>query len=84
MTREELLAQMEKLAEAGDEKAYEAFVLEHFKEFPENVQGKVLFGFFSETLEKEAGTAATVQLQQQGIEALDELEKIKGEVSKAE
>ena len=84
MTREELLAHMEKLAEAGDDKAFEAFVLEHFKEFPEEIQGKILFGFFSETLEKQAGEAAIAQVQKEGLEALEELEKIKAEALKQE
>ena len=84
MTREELLAAMEKLAEAGDEKAMEAFALEHFQEFPEDVQGKILFEFFGQALEREAGAAAIANLQQQGLEALDELQKVKDEASKGE
>lgn len=84
MERQELLAHLEKFAAAGDEKAFESFVIEHFEEFPEEVQGKLLFGFFSETVEKEAGNAAIAQLQQQGLEALDELAKIKEEASKTE
>ena len=75
MTREELLAHMEKLAEAGDTKALETFALEHFKEFPEEVQSKLLFSFFSETLEKEAGNARITDVQRQGLEALEKLSK---------
>ncbi len=81
MNREELLAQMEKLAAAGDEKAYEAFIIEHFKELPEEVQGKVLFGFFSETVDRQANEKATELLQLEGLKALEELERIKAEAT---
>ena len=77
MTQEELLAQMEKLAAAGDKAGYDAFVLEHFQEFPEEVQGKVLYGFFSDTLEKEEGKLAIAELQERGMEAMEEIEKIR-------
>jgi len=75
MTREELLAQMEKLVEAGDTKALETFALEHFKEFPEEVQSKLLFSFFNETLEKEAGDAQITEIQRQGLDALEKFSK---------
>lgn len=81
MTQEELVAEMEKLAVAGDVKAFEAFALEHFKEMPEGAQGKVLFGFFQEALEKKAGEAAIAQIQKEGIEALNELDELKRSVS---
>jgi hypothetical protein len=84
MDRAELLAEMERLAGAGDEKAFEAFALEHFKEFPEEVQGKILFGFYQETLEKPAGDAITADIQKQGLDALEKIEEIKASVSKPE
>lgn len=71
MTQQELLAEMERLYEAGDSKALEAFAIEHFKEFPEEVQGKILFSFFSETLEREAGNAQIANIQKQGLDALE-------------
>ena len=71
MTQQELLAEMERLQETGDPKALETFALEHFKEFPEEVQGKLLFSFFSETLEREAGNAQIADIQKQGLDALE-------------
>ena len=68
---------MEQLLEAGDMKALEAYTLEHFTELPEDVQGKVLMGFYRETLEKQAGEAQIMQLQKQGIDAIEKIEAMK-------
>jgi hypothetical protein len=84
MTREELLAEMERLVEAGDEKAYETFVLEHFKEFPEEVQQKILMGFFTETLDRQTPADDIAEIQKQGIDALEKLQAIKDSVGKSE
>ncbi|HEV3245485.1 MAG TPA: hypothetical protein VG102_03935 [Candidatus Paceibacterota bacterium] len=84
MNREQLLAEMEKLAEAGDEKAFDRFVLDHFTEFPEEVQGKLLMNFYTENLEKRAGEAAIADIQKQGLQALEDLQKIKESVQKGE
>lgn len=82
MTNEELLKEMERLAASGDEQALKAFMFERFKEFPEEVQGKILMAFYQEGLEKEAGEAAIAQIQNQGLEALEKIEEIKASVSK--
>jgi len=81
MTQEQLLTEMEGLLEAGDTKALETYVLEHFTELPEDVQGKVLLGFYSEALENEAGTAQIAGIQREGLQALEDLESMKKEAS---
>ncbi len=81
MTQQELLAEMERLLEKGDEKALEAFTLEHFKEFPEDVQGKLLLSFYTEALEKEAGEPGIADIQQQGLDALKGIDAIKSAIS---
>lgn len=75
-----LKAELARLIEAGDEKALEAFALEHFTEFPKDVQGDILLSFVSETLEKQAGQAQTSDLQQRGIAALEKLAALKAEL----
>jgi hypothetical protein len=84
MTRNELLQEMERLVVAGDQKAYEEFVLAHFTEFPEEVQGKILVGFYSETLDKQEGSAMIAQIRQQGVEALEKIEQIQAAIEKKE
>jgi hypothetical protein len=84
MTKDELLKEMEHVLETQGEQALEKFTLEHFTELPEDVQGKVLLGYYSQAIEKEAGEAAIAELQKEGLEALEELEAIKAEASKSE
>jgi hypothetical protein len=84
MTRDELLQEMERLVAAGDQKAYDEFVIGHFTEFPEETQGKILVGFYSDTLDRQAGDAAIAQIRQQGVEALEKIEQIEAALGKKE
>ena len=84
MTSEELLAEMERLVEAGDKQALERFALDHFIEFPEDVQGKILSGFLSETLEAEGSEAEIAGIQKEGLETMKELEEIKALIAKGD
>ncbi len=77
MTHEQLLAEIDKLADAGDEKALERFMIDHYEELPEEVQGKLLLGFYTESLQKEADEARVVELQKKGVEVLDALVAMK-------
>ena len=84
MTPQELLIEMERLVEAGDEKAIERYMLDHFEEFPEDVQGKLLLGFYTEALESQAGEAEIAKIQKEGLDAIktiDEFEKSLSEPS---
>lgn len=80
MPLEALKQEVERLIEAGNEKALEAFVLAHFTELPEEVQKRLLFSFFTETAERQVGEARVGDIQKQGVELLEQLEKIKSEI----
>jgi hypothetical protein len=82
MTKEELLKEMERLFEAGDEKALEAFAIEHFKELPEDVQGKLLLSFYTQTVGASGGDSSVAQVQKEGMDALKKLDVIQTELSK--
>ena len=82
MTKEELREAIGRFLETGDEKVIEAFVLEHFAELPEDVQKELLFTFYADALEKEAGKGAISALQIEGLEAMDTLEAIKAALEK--
>ena len=84
MTKDELLKEMERILETEGEQALEKFTLEHFAELPEDVQGKVLMGYYREELDKQEGEAVIAKLQEEGLGALEELETIKAEASKGE
>ncbi len=80
MTREETLAKIDELIASGaDEKALERFVIDHFKELPEDIQGKVLLSFYSESIAQEADEARIAKLQEEGVDALDKLAAMKFE-----
>ncbi len=81
MTKEELLKEMEIILETKGEKALEAFVLEHFTELPEDVQGKALMSFYTEALEREAGDAQIAQIQKEGLDAMEKIAAMKQEAS---
>ena len=81
MTEDTLRLELARLMEAGDEKALEAFVVEHFTEFPEATRKDILLAFTSETLEKEAGRAKIVELQERGMGALNKLATLKDDLS---
>ena len=72
-----MLQEMERILETKGEKALEAFILEHFTELPESVQGKALMGFYAGALEREAETAQIAKVQKEGIEAIEILEAMK-------
>ncbi len=77
MTQQQLMAEIDKLVDAGDEKAVERFMIDHYQELPEEVQGKLLLGFYAESLQKEADEARIMELQEQGVELLDALAAMK-------
>lgn len=76
--------QVDKLIDAEDLPGVERYLIDHFNELPENLQGKLLVGWFEESAEKERGKVAIAKLQEEGLAALDKLEEIKQELSKPE
>lgn len=71
MTKEELLNKIDALINAGDEKAIEAFLLEHFKELPEDAQGTMLLSYVEKALAEQSGDAKIAELQDAAIEAIE-------------
>ncbi|OGG80666.1 hypothetical protein A3A39_03160 [Candidatus Kaiserbacteria bacterium RIFCSPLOWO2_01_FULL_54_13] len=84
MTPEELRKQLDVLLEAGDEKALERFVLDHFTEFPEDVQGKLALSFYTDALEKEAADGKVMDIQEKGLETMRKLKEMKEALSSKE
>ena len=70
----ELYEEFLRLAEAGDENAARAFLTDRYKDFPEEMQEKVMFAFFSEAVTKRAAEIEGVtKIQQEGMEMLTKL-----------
>lgn len=77
MTREQLLVELDKLAAAGDEKAVEQFLIDHYQELPDDVKGTLLLSVYTDALQKEADEARIVEVQEKGLAALDALAAMK-------
>ncbi|KKW19302.1 MAG: hypothetical protein UY63_C0017G0079 [Parcubacteria group bacterium GW2011_GWA2_51_10] len=81
MIPETLRKELDLLIDAGDLNAVEDFMVEHFKEMPREMQGRLLTNWFSESVEREQNKR---KLQEEGLVALEKLLKIKEELSKSE
>ncbi len=63
------------LFEAGDEKAAKSFLAQHVKEFPEDIQKKIIFALFEDALETKVDTDARIaEIQQEGIDSIKSIE----------
>jgi hypothetical protein len=78
---DQLKQEIMRLIEGGDEQALRAFILEHYGELPEEIQAKVLFAFYTEAVERQAGEAEVKNLQTQALDALEKLEQMKKDLS---
>lgn len=84
MTREELLQEMERVLETEGEQAAEAFVVRHFADLPDDVKGTALLWFYTDAINKQAGEEdPVIAVQEEGMEALKELDILQKEVSEA-
>lgn len=71
-----LYNKLTELVDAGDEGVVRAFLIEHLKEFPEDVQKKIAFEFFEDALDKKIESSEQVaQIQKQGLDSINEIEK---------
>ncbi len=73
----QLQSEIDRLIEAGDEKALEAFVVEHFSEFPENIQQKLFATLYADAVGANDPKKIIQGIQLEGIEALEEIEKVR-------
>ena len=70
----EFLAYVDK----GDESGARKFLIDNLSKFPEDVQGKLTLAFFEEALMKETkGVKEIVEMQKEGLEALNQIGKAK-------
>jgi len=64
--------------EKGDEAGARKFLIDNLQKFPEEVQEKLTFAFFEEAMTNEAqGIKDVAQIQEQGLEAISQIEKAK-------
>ncbi len=77
MTREDLLREIDGLVAAGDEKAIEKFLIDHYEDLPKDAQGSLLLSLYTKALEKEADEIRVAQFQEEGLQALDALAAMK-------
>ncbi len=69
MTFEELQQHISVLIDQDDEAVLRRFIVDHFKEFPRDIQGKLLATFLEETIDAQKGEEKIEALQREGIEA---------------
>ncbi len=72
-------AKLDEIVASGDDQALRAFLIEGFKELPEEMQKRVLFACFEEAIEKEAEIA---RIQETAIGVIQEIEAYKEALTK--
>jgi len=76
MSTTELYNKLMELVDAGDEQAAKDFLIEHIKEFPEDVRNKIIFEFFEDAVDQQIENSTNkAEIQKQGLEALKEIGK---------
>ena len=76
----ELYNEFLRISESGDEGAARAFLTERLAEFPEETRDEIVLAFFEEALLKNADAIqAKAAIQQEGMDALLEIQKAKRE-----
>jgi len=70
----DLYNKLNELIAAGDEAAARAFLVEHLKEFPEDVRKKIVFEFFAEAVDAKIDADSNkARIQKQGMAALKDI-----------
>ena len=84
MTKDELIvfyARLAELTEKGSEADVRAYVNQEYPRLPEETQQEIVFNLFASALEqREQNDDVIVQIQEQGLEAAEKLEKLKEEL----
>ena len=71
------------LVKTGDEKRVRDFVIEHIKEFPEDVRDSLIFSLFSEAAQDSGEDAeALMKFKEEGLSALMDLARAKEDLKK--
>jgi hypothetical protein len=75
-TQAVLVEQLESLIEKGDERAARAFVMEHLKEFPEELQRSLAVDLFSDALDETARSQENLmRMKEKAVEAIEQFEE---------
>ncbi|NQV13441.1 MAG: hypothetical protein HQ530_04020 [Parcubacteria group bacterium] len=76
---DELYKELKGLIAKGDEAKVKSFLVEHFEEFPKEMQDNLIMLFFEESLSKIVGgqDQAVADFQQQGLAAIKDMEATK-------
>ena len=77
MTKDELRHEIQRLVDVGDQTALEEFLLSHLSEFSEEEQKELAFGFYTDAVDRLVGQKAIMDMQERGIETLDQIAAIK-------
>ncbi len=81
----ELDANLEKLIDAGDESAARQYLVDHYIDFPLDVQDKIAFAFFTEAVDAaEEEDAVVSAVQEEGISIMRFLSQVKREIADAQ
>ncbi|MCE9549321.1 hypothetical protein K8Q98_02900 [Candidatus Nomurabacteria bacterium] len=74
----DLYNQLLAYADKNDEQGARKFLIDNLQKFPEAVQDKITFAFFEEALTKStAGMKEVADMQEQGLDAMNQLDKAK-------
>ena len=77
----ELYTKLNALIETGDETAVRRFLIDHLKEFPEDLQKRIIFETFAEALDKKVEIETNIaQIKEEGVQAIKEIEKVEGKL----
>ena len=82
MDTQALAEELNKLMASGDEGATMQFVVEHFKEFPEETQRSLAVGLFADAMAEDvAEREALHKMKQEAVEIIDAFEQVEKEES---
>ena len=80
MNQQELAEQLDRILDTGTEEEATNFVVEHFKEFPADVQRELAVALYSDALEEDlAKREALAELKKEAIGAIEAMEKSEGQ-----
>lgn len=81
MNPQELLSDLIKLIEAGDEVGIDAFIKAHLDEFPEEMRDQLLQGLVTSAIHEEAAQSSAIAgIQQEAMDSIAQIESVEEEI----
>lgn len=81
MNPQELLSELVRLVESGDEAGIDAFIKAHLDEFPEEMKEQILQGLVTSAIHEEAAVSTAVaQMQEEAMDAIEQIESVEEEI----